>query len=157
MGLKLLIADDEDTIRRGMTKYMQLHTDRFSKIYEAENGQEALDILLQYQPQVMLLDVQMPGKSGIEVLQEAKRAGIEPITIILSGYDEFKYAQQALHLGAKEYLLKPVRAADILACINQLTDEAFGTEGEAIEQEFAGQENRSLQIAQSNYSNFFAN
>ena len=51
MGLKLLIADDEDTIRRGMTKYMQLHTDRFSKIYEAENGQEALDILLQYQPQ----------------------------------------------------------------------------------------------------------
>ena len=140
MGLKLLIADDEDTIRRGMTKYMQLHTDRFSKIYEAENGQEALDILLQYQPQVMLLDVQMPGKSGIEVLQEAKRAGIEPITIILSGYDEFKYAQQALHLGAKEYLLKPVRAADILACINQLTDEAFGTEGEAIEQEFAGQE-----------------
>ena len=70
----MLIADDEDTIRRGMTKYMQLHTDRFSKIYEAENGQEALDILLQYQPQVMLLDVQMPGKSGIEVLQEAKRA-----------------------------------------------------------------------------------
>ena len=108
MGLKLLIADDEDTIRRGMTKYMQLHTDRFSKIYEAENGQEALDILLQYQPQVMLLDVQMPVKSGIEVLQEAKRAGIEPITIILSGYDEFKYAQQALHLGAKEYLLKTV-------------------------------------------------
>ena len=144
-----MIADDEDTIRRGMTKYMQLHTDRFSKIYEAENGQEALDILLQYQPQVMLLDVQMPGKSGIEVLQEAKRAGIEPITIILSGYDEFKYAQQALHLGAKEYLLKPVRAADILACINQLTDEAFGTEGEAIEQEFAGQENRSLQIGRN--------
>lgn len=155
MGLKLLIADDEDTIRRGMTKYMQLHTDRFSKIYEAENGQEALNILLQYQPQVMLLDVQMPVKSGIEVLQEAKRAGIEPITIILSGYDEFKYAQQALHLGAKEYLLKPVRAADILACINQLADEAFGTEGEAIEQEFAGQENRSLQIAQEYIAEHF--
>ena len=89
------------------------------------------------------------------MLQEAKRAGIEPITIILSGYDEFKYAQQALHLGAKEYLLKPVRAADILACINQLTDEAFGTEGEAIEQEFAGQENRSLQIAQEYIAEHF--
>ena len=146
MGLKLLIADDEDTIRRGMTKYIQLHTDRFCKIYEAENGQEALDILLQYQPQVMLLDVQMPMKNGIEVLQEAKKAGVEPVTVILSGYDEFTYAQQALRLGAKEYLLKPVRAADILSCINRLADEAFGEEEKAVETKIAG--NRFLKIAQ---------
>lgn len=46
MSLKLLIADDEDTIRNGMAKYIRLHSDRFEKIYEAENGQEALDILL---------------------------------------------------------------------------------------------------------------
>ena len=60
MGLKLLIADDEDTIRKGVSKYIQLHSDRFTKIYEAENGQEALNLLIQYQPDLVLLDVQMP-------------------------------------------------------------------------------------------------
>lgn len=128
MPLKLLVADDEDTIRRGVIKYIQLHTDRFSKIYEAENGQEAVDIILKYQPDMLLLDVQMPQKSGIEVMQEAEKAGVKPLTIILSGYDEFKYAQQAIKYGAKDYLLKPVRAADILNRLNQLADAYFGPE-----------------------------
>lgn len=148
MPLKLLIADDEDTIRKGVAKYIQLHTDRFNKIYEAENGQEAIDLILKYQPDILLLDVQMPMKSGIEVMKEAEKAGIKPLTIILSGYDEFKYAQQALRYGAREYLLKPVRAADILSCINQMADEYFGPEEplkDAGEQE---QQNRFVKAAQ---------
>lgn len=130
MGLKLLIADDEDTIRRGVAKYVRLHSDRFVQIYEAENGQEALDILLKHQPDVLLLDVQMPLKNGIDVMRESDKAGLHPVTVILSGYDEFTYAQQAIRYGAKEYLLKPVRAADILSCINKLADEAFGTDSQ---------------------------
>lgn len=66
--MKILIADDEDTIRRGVAKYIQLHSDKFDKIYQAENGQEALDILFQYRPELVLLDVQMPLKNGIEVM-----------------------------------------------------------------------------------------
>lgn len=123
MAVKLLIADDEEVIRRSVAKYIKLHTDRFDKIYEAENGQEAIDILVQYQPDILLLDVQMPVKNGIDVMREAERAGLHPIVIILSGYDEFKYAQQALRLGAKEYLLKPTRGSDILECLNKLADE----------------------------------
>lgn len=128
MPLKLLIADDEDMIRRGVAKYIQLHTDRFSQIYEAENGQEAINLLLKYQPDIMLLDVQMPLKNGIDVMAEADKAGLHPVTIILSGYDEFKYAQKALQYGAKEYLLKPVRAADILSCLHRQADEWIGSE-----------------------------
>lgn len=123
MAVKLLIADDEEVIRRSVAKYIKLHTDRFDKVYEAENGQEAIDILVQYQPDILLLDVQMPVKNGIDVMREAERAGLHPIVIILSGYDEFKYAQQALRLGAKEYLLKPTRGSDILECLNKLADE----------------------------------
>lgn len=126
MSIKLLIADDEDTIRNGIAKYIQLHTDRFDKIYLASNGQEAVDIIFRDKPDIMFLDVQMPLKDGIEVMQEAKRADILPYTMILSGYDEFKYCQQALRLGAKEYLLKPVRSSDILQMVNRAADELFG-------------------------------
>lgn len=126
MSVKLLIADDEDFIRRGVAKYIKLHTDRFDKVYEAENGQEAIDIIIKYKPDIALLDVQMPLKTGIEVMQEAEKSGICPITVILSGYDEFKYAQQALKLGAKDYLLKPVRGSDILNRLNELADEYLG-------------------------------
>lgn len=121
--MKLLIAEDEDMIRNGMDKYIRLHTDRFEKVYLAKNGQEALDIIFQYGPDIMLLDVQMPVKTGIEVMQEASRAKRLPKTVILSGYDDFKYAQQALRHGAVEYLLKPSRSSDILNCLQKIADE----------------------------------
>ena len=115
-------------IPHGIAKYIQLHTDRFDKIYLAGNGQEALDIIFRDKPDIMFLDVQMPLKNGIEVMQEAGRAGVLPYTMILSAYDEFKYCQQALRLGAKEYLLKPVRSSDILMMANNAADELFGAE-----------------------------
>ncbi len=126
MPVKLLIADDEDVIRSGLAKYIKLHTDRFTYIYEAENGQEAIDLLLLHQPDIMVLDMQMPLKSGLDVMREAAKAGLSPVTVILSGYDEFKYAQEALKFGAKDYFLKPARAADILNCLNHLADEYIG-------------------------------
>lgn len=128
MGVKLLIADDEDMVRNGIEKYIRLHTDRFEHIYLAQNGQEAIDLIFQMQPDILLLDVQMPVKSGIEVMQEAKKANILPKTIILSGFDEFSYAQQAVRLGARDYLLKPTRSSEILGKINMLADEIFGPE-----------------------------
>lgn len=128
MGLKLLIADDEDMIRNGIAKYIQLHTDRYEVIYTARNGQEALELILRYKPDLMLLDVQMPLKDGIEVMQDARRAEALPVTIILSGYDEFRYAQQAVRYGARDYLLKPTRSSDIIKKINDIADEEFGAE-----------------------------
>ena len=146
MSIKLLIADDEDTIRNGIAKYIQLHTDRFDKIYLAANGQEAVDIIFRDKPDIMFLDVQMPLLDGIEVMQEAKRADILPYTMILSGYDEFKYCQQALRLGAKEYLLKPVRSSDILQMLNRIADELFGTQ-ESIEAKQTEEKNHLVELA----------
>lgn len=148
MGIKLLIADDEDIIRRGTAKYIQLHTDRFDKIYEAANGQEAIDCILKYQPDLVLLDVQMPVKNGIDVMREADKAGLHPIIIILSGFDEFKYAQQAIKYGAKEYLLKPTRAADILSCLNRMADENFGMELQRANDDLEVQTNRLVREAE---------
>lgn len=146
MSIKLLIADDEDVIRNGIAKYVQLHTDRFDKIYLASNGQEAIETIFRDKPDIMLLDVQMPLKDGIEVMQEAKRAGIMPCTLILSGYDEFRYCQQAIRYGARDYLLKPVRSSDILQKINEAADALFGIEKAAVEKE-SGEKNRLVELA----------
>ena len=124
MPVRLLIAEDEDMIRNGMYKYIKLHTDRFDKIYLAKDGQEALDIIFQHNPEVLLLDVQMPKLTGVEVMQEASKMKVLPITVILSGYDDFIYAQQALKYGAKEYLLKPCRSSEILNCLEKIADLA---------------------------------
>ena len=123
MDIKLLIADDEDVIRNGISKYVKLHTDRFNKILLAENGQETIEQILKYRPDIVLLDVQMPVKTGLEVMKEIKLAGLSPVIIILSGHDEFKYAQQALRLGARDYVLKPVRSSDILKMLVEFADE----------------------------------
>ncbi len=146
MSIKLLIADDEDIIRNGISKYIQLHTDRFDKIYLAANGKEAMDIIFRDKPDIMFLDVQMPLMDGIEVMQEAKRADILPYTLILSAYDEFKYCQQALRLGAREYLLKPVRSSDILQMANRAADELFG-ERKTVRIESAEEKNHLVELA----------
>lgn len=118
--VKLLIADDEENILNRMSKYIQTHMDCFSNIYTASNGQEALDIIYRHRPEVMLMDVQMPVKNGLEVMKEAKKQEICPKTIILSGYDSFSYAQKALRLGAVDYLLKPCRSTEICETLRQV-------------------------------------
>ena len=120
--LSLLIADDEDTIRNGITRYIRLHSERFSPVYQATDGQEAHDIIFLHRPDIALLDIQMPCKTGLEVMQEAADAGILPVTVVLSGFDEFEYCQQALRCGARDYLLKPVRSGDIIKKLNELAD-----------------------------------
>lgn len=147
MSLKLLIADDEDIIRNGVSKYIQLHTSRFDPIYEAADGREAIELMLSHEPDLMLLDVQMPVNNGIDVMRAAQKAGLHPLTVILSGYDEFRYAQQALRFGAKEYLLKPVRASDILKLLNDLADTYIGKEECVSTQE--AQANHFVQEAQA--------
>lgn len=111
---KLLIVDDEAKIRKGIASYIENNSKIFDKIYMAENGEAAIDIIFQYKPDVMLLDIQMPGKTGLEVLKVTKESGYCPKTIILSGYDEFEYARKALQYQVVDYLLKPCRPNEIL-------------------------------------------
>jgi two-component system response regulator YesN len=120
----LLLVDDEEDILRAMESYIKLHTTRFGRVLCAGNGQKALDIIFASQPDVMLLDVQMPGKTGIDVMREANAAGKCPKTIILSGYDTFAYAQKAMREGAADYLLKPCRSTEILEKLEALLPQA---------------------------------
>jgi two-component system response regulator YesN len=120
--MRLLIAEDEEAIRRSIRNFIQNNTRCIDEVFEAGNGQEALDCIYQYRPHIMLLDIQMPIKDGLSVMKEASAAGLCPRTIILSGHGEFGYAQQALRCGAIDYLLKPCRSTEILRKIEACAD-----------------------------------
>lgn len=107
--MKILIADDERLTCEFLTKVIEDIGDaELSVVGTASNGPEALEKISEHSPDVLLLDIQMPGCNGIEVLEEIKRCGGKTVTIIISAYREFEYAQKALAGGAFAYLLKPV-------------------------------------------------
>ncbi len=117
MAITLLVADDETTIRQGVSDYLTSHAPEITQIFQAKNGEEALNLLVEHRPDVAILDVEMPLKSGLEVLKEANRLNLPTQVLILSGYDQFEYAQQAMEHGAKRYLLKPVGGQELLKSV----------------------------------------
>lgn len=118
----LLVAEDEENVRRGIVDFIRKNATRIDTVIEAENGREALEAVFTHKPDLLLVDVQMPYKTGLDVISEAGEAGFAPKAVILSGHDEFHYAQQALRLGAVDYILKPCRPEEMLKKLESLLD-----------------------------------
>ncbi len=102
--MRALIVDDEPVARKVLREELELLPD-VEIVGEAEDGVKALTLILTCQPDLVFLDLQMPGKSGFEVIQEL-RAGPLPTIIIVTAFDE--YAVRAFEAGAVDYLLKPI-------------------------------------------------
>jgi two-component system response regulator YesN len=109
----VLIVDDEEIIRNGLSRTVDWSGLGFSVVGTAENGEKALEFLRDNDADAVLADIRMPKLSGLELARKLKesRPGIR--VVILSGYDTFKYAQEAIDHGVFSYLLKPSKAEDI--------------------------------------------
>ena len=105
---KVLIADDEPKIRQGLKNTLESFGLPIQVCAEARNGLEALDKAGEYQPDILLVDICMPKLSGIEFLQKIRDLKLDCKVIIISGFNEFSYAQQVIPLGVSSYLLKPI-------------------------------------------------
>lgn len=92
------------------------------EILDCRNGEEALALLRTTEVDVMFTDVRMPNMDGITLVQRMQALPHPPLTVIISGYDDFSYAVEALRCGAKEYLLKPVERDDISRILQQLEE-----------------------------------
>ncbi len=125
--LKIVIADDEDFIRRG---YMSLKWEELGieVAGAARNGMEVLELLEKQHVDILLTDIRMPGMTGIELSRKA--FGMQPglIIILLTGYGEFSYAQEALRLGIFDYILKPSTPKEIFACVGRAKEKIQETE-----------------------------
>ncbi|WMT40763.1 response regulator [Paenibacillus sp. D2_2] len=115
--IRLLIVDDEVIIRNGLSTVIDWQGLGFKLLNPAASAEEALDRIVEEKPHVILTDIRMAGKSGLDLAREAHLINPQIETIILTGYDDFKYAQQAIRFGVSDYLLKTSRPEEIIRTV----------------------------------------
>ncbi|MCY9657434.1 response regulator [Paenibacillus chondroitinus] len=133
---KLILVDDEEDVREGVVREVDWEAIGFEVIEKAENGREALEMVERLQPDVVVTDIQMPFMNGLQ-LAEAIRERFPTIKlIILTGHDEFEYAQRAIKLHIDEYVLKPFSAQELINALMKVKGQ--------IQEEVAHRENVQL-------------
>lgn len=110
---KALIADDEEIIRSGLSRLLARDPD-FEVAALAEDGEQALELAAERLPDLLLVDINMPFLNGLEFIERLEGVLRGAVIIVITGYDDFSYAQQALRLGVFDYLLKPVMGGRVL-------------------------------------------
>ena len=121
MMYNLLIADDENTILKGLSEYMPWDTIGCKVAGVAKDGQEAIEFIQNTPPDIVITDIKMPRKSGIDVAQYVYENHQKIKVIILTGFAEFDFARSALIYGVSDYELKPVSKSKLLASVKKLT------------------------------------
>ncbi len=121
--MRLLIAEDELWLRKRLVSTIDWSSYGISEVYEAEDGGEALEIALKEKPDIVITDIRMPELSGIDLMKKLNENSIFSKMIVVSGYDDFEYAQGALRMGAVNYLLKPVDEEELLDSVKRCVEE----------------------------------
>ena len=129
---KVMIIDDEAMIRWGVHDLLDWEKEGFVFCEDGKDGKDGLKKLLEYCPDLALVDIKMPGMSGLELIREAKEVGYEGYFIILTGYAEFEFAKEAIKYGVKEYLLKPIEEDELTQCVQRIKEELNQKEGERV-------------------------
>ncbi|MGB9846392.1 MAG: response regulator, partial [Desulfotomaculales bacterium] len=112
--MKLLIADDEPLIRQGLRRMLEDSPLFFDDILEAENGRVAVKLALQHKPEIILMDIKMPGLCGIGAAREINSLGANCRIVFLTAYGRFDFAREAVRCRARDFLVKPVSREDLV-------------------------------------------
>lgn len=118
--LRVVIVEDEDIIREGLISTLDWQSMGACVVGEAADGQEGLQVVEAQQPDVVLTDIRMPRLSGLAMAEALRRSGCYAALVFLTSYADFSYAQEALRLGAADYLLKPVEEDALRAVLQKL-------------------------------------
>ena len=120
---KLLIVDDERDIRIGLGQYFPWNTFGYEVVNTASNAKDALQIIESTHIDVMLCDIKMPGLNGLDLIKFIRQKNYPLSIVLLSGYGDFEYAQKAMELGVKRFLLKPTKHQELIDVFQQLHKE----------------------------------
>ena len=122
--LRILVLDDEPPIRKGICTLITHKLPSVHIVGQGSNGLEGLELYRSTQPNLIITDIVMPEMTGLEFLREVRKADLHTPCIVISGYDEFSYAREAIRLGATDYLLKPISSTELIRAIIKATDSA---------------------------------
>jgi two-component system response regulator YesN len=120
---RILLVEDEKSIRENIRKGVNWEQLGFNVIGEASNGEQALEMLQKNKPDVLITDIRMPFMDGLKLSKLTKQIYPEIEIIILSGYSEFEYAQEAIKIGVREYIVKPITPIKITRMLINLRDQ----------------------------------
>lgn len=116
----MVIADDEWIIRKSLAETIDWEEMGVTICGVASNGNEALDIVKSENPHILLTDIRMPGLTGLALIESVTEVNPKMKTIILTGFSEFSYAQQAIRLGVTDFLVKPIDEAELKKSVNSI-------------------------------------
>ena len=119
-NFRILLADDEPYLRKSVIRRIDELDAGFTVAAEASDGAEAFEILRTESIQVVITDIRMPVMDGLELARRIRETYPDVVVIILTGYADFSYAQEALRQGATDYLLKPIDTDDLEAALSRI-------------------------------------
>ena len=150
--LKIFLAEDEVVVRETIKRMIPWEELGFELVGEAADGEMALPLLIRQQPDLLITDIKMPFMDGLTLARLAKK-GIPGLkVVILSGYDDFNYAKQAIGIGVEDYLLKPITKN---ALIERLSEIRSRYEHEKTQKEYYEKFQREMQAYEKNSSRDF--
>jgi len=119
--IRVMLVDDQTLVRQGVRSLLELAED-IEVVAEAADGVEAMDRAVESAPDVMLLDIRMPRKNGLQVLKELNETGNLPPTIILTTFDEDDLVLDGIRTGARGYLLKDVSLEELVGAVRAVAE-----------------------------------
>lgn len=150
--LKIFLAEDEVIVRETIKRMIPWEDLGFELVGEAADGEMALPLLLRQKPDLLITDIKMPFMDGLTLAKVAKKEIPGLKVVILSGYDDFNYAKQAINIGVEDYLLKPITKN---ALIERLTEIRSRYEHEKTQKEYYEKFHREMQAYEKNSSRDF--
>ncbi len=120
MTFTAMIIDDEKTVRQGLEQLIDWEKAGYHLGTSGKDGRDGLNNLLRENPDLVLVDIKMPGLSGLEVIKEARSQGFAGHFLILTGFSEFEYAKAAISMGVDGYLLKPIDEEELLEYVGRI-------------------------------------
>lgn len=150
--LKIFLAEDEVIVRETIKRMIPWENLGFELVGEAADGEMALPLLLRQKPDLLITDIKMPFMDGLTLAKVAKKEIPGLKVVILSGYDDFNYAKQAINIGVEDYLLKPITKN---ALLERLTEIRSRYEHEKTQKEYYEKFHREMQAYEKNSSRDF--
>ena len=150
--LKILIVDDEILERTALTKIINNSSKDVMVIGEAPNGRIAIEMAMEQRPDIIFMDIKMPGIDGVQAVKAIKKINPGIRFIMVSAFNTFEYAKEVMQQGVKEYILKPSRKQDILSALERVSGEIL-EECKQREEQQSLRENldRAVSIAQKEW------